>query len=81
MEGQGFLKCHKHTFSNGGIFALDDADHNDGNDDDRQSGHYGHNQVDIGHKGHELGLEISVAGAARGNVVIDLSGRGEGACK
>ena len=51
MEGQGFLKYHKHTFSNGVVFALDDADHNDGNDDDGQSSHNGHNQIDIGHKG------------------------------
>ena len=56
MEGQGFLKYHKHTFSNGVVFALDDADHNDGNDDDGQSGHNGDNQIDIGHKGEQLGL-------------------------
>ena len=80
MAGQGFLKCHQHTFSNGRVFALDHADDNDGNDDDSQSGHNGDNQVDIGDKGQQLGLEVTEAsGAPGGNVVIDLSCRGQGA--
>ena len=59
MEGQGFLKYHKHTFTNGVVFALDDADHNDGNDDDGQSSHNRHDQIDIGHKSQQLGLEVT----------------------
>ena len=81
MEGQGFLKYHKHTFSNGVVFALDDADHNDGNDDDGQSSHNRDNQIDIGHKGEQLGLQFSEVRAPRHNVVIDLSCRGQCACK
>ena len=80
MAVLGFLKCHQHTFSNGRVFALDHADDNDGNDDDSQSGHNGDNQVDIGDKGQQLGLKVTEApGAPGGNVVIDLSCRGQGA--
>ena len=81
MEGQGYLKYHKHTFSNGVVFALDDADHNDGNDDDGQSGHDRHNQIDIGHKSQQLGLEVTKVRAPGHNVVTNLPGRGKCACK
>ena len=80
MAGQGFLKHYQHTFSNGSVFALDDADDNDGNDDDSQSGHHGDNEIDIGHKSHQLRLEVTEAsGSPGGNVVIDLSCWGQGA--
>ena len=81
MAGQEFLKYHQHTFSNGRVFALDHADDNDGNDDDSQSGHNWDNQVDIGHKGQQLGLQVSEVRAPGHNVVIDLSCRGQCACK
>ena len=74
MEGQEYLNKVKHTFSYGIVLASDDTDDNDGNDDDSQSRHHRDNQIDIGHKSHQLWLEVSEASRAPGgNVVIDLS--------
>ena len=75
MEEQEYL-IEKHTFSDCIVFASDDTDDNDGNDDDCQGSNYWHYQVDIGQEGHQLGFKITIANGA--SIVIDLSGRSQG---
>ena len=60
MEEQEYLS-EKHTFSDCIVFASDDTDDNDGNDDDCQGSYNWHNEVDIGQESHNLRFKIPIA--------------------